>query len=234
MVEKTGPAIDEKLAQLVSSLISEKLSKTKLDELIDKYPRPDNCPLLVAPKCNKAVWHQLQLPTKTTDTALQKCQKLLVAAVCALVQGTTKASDELKTLLTLSLVLALSANWEFNPKRRDLLRPHLNSRYSALCNPSTPISSELLGDDIGKEIDELTKTSQIGLKLGTPRKECMLYHPYGTSFRVSKPPSTFKRRDDRGQRSRALGLQYFFGERTSYRRKPGGKSGHTPARTGQH
>ena len=69
MAEKTAPAIDEKLAQLVSSLIPEKLSKTKLDELMDKYPRPDNCPLLVAPKCNKVVWHQLQPPPKTTDTA---------------------------------------------------------------------------------------------------------------------------------------------------------------------
>ena len=234
VAEKTAPAIDEKLAQLVSSLIPEKLSKTKLDELMDKYPRPDNCPLLVAPKCNKVVWHQLQPPPKTTDTALQKCQKLLVAAVCALIQATTKASDELKPLLTHSLVLALSANWEFNQKRRDLLRPHLNSRYSALCNPSTPISTELFGDDIGKEIDELTKTSHIGLKLATPRKERTRYHPYGTSVRVSKPPSTFKRRDERGQHSRALGLQSFFGERTSYRRKPGGKSGHTPARTGQH
>ena len=132
---------------------------------------------------------------------LQKCQKLLVAAVCALIQATTKASAELKTLLTHSLVLALFANWEFNQKRRDLLRPHLNSRYSVLCNPSTPISTELFGDDIGKEIDELTKISQIGLKLATPRKERPRYHPYGTSFRGSKPPSTFKRRDDRGQHS---------------------------------
>ena len=128
VAEKTGPAIDKKLVQLVSSLIPEKLSKTKLDELIEKYPRPDNCPLLVAPKCNKFVWRQLKLPTKTTDTALQKCQKLLVAAMCALLQATTKAPDELKTLLTHSLVLALSANWEFNQKRRDLLQPHLKSR----------------------------------------------------------------------------------------------------------
>ena len=96
VAEKTGPAIDEKLVQLVSSLIPEKLSKTKLDELVEKYPRPDNCPLLVAPKCNKVVWHQLKLPTKTTDTALQKCQKLLVAAMCSLLQATTKAPVEVE------------------------------------------------------------------------------------------------------------------------------------------
>ena len=96
------------------------------------------------------VRHQLKLPTKATDTSLQKCQKLLVAAVCALIQATTKASDDLKIPLTHSLVLALSGNWEFNQKRRDLLRPHLHSQYAALCNPSTSISTELFGDDIGE------------------------------------------------------------------------------------
>ena len=185
VAEKTGPAIDEKLAQLVTGLIPEKLPRTKLDELVEKYPRPNYCPLLVAPKCNKAVWYQLKLPTKATDTTLQKCQKLLVAAVCALIQATTKASDDLKIPLTHSLVLALSAYWEFNQNRRDLLRPHLISWYAALCNPSTSISTELFGDDIGKEIDELTKTSQIGLKLATPHKERGRYHPYSTSLRGS-------------------------------------------------
>ena len=231
VAEKTGPAIDEKLAQLVTGLIPEKLPRTKLDELVEKL---DNCPLLVAPKCNKAVWHQLKLPTKATDTSLQKCQKLLVAAVCALIQATTKASDDLKTPLTHSLVLALSANWQFNQKRRDILRPHLNSRYAALCNPSTSISTELFGDDIGKEIDELTKTSQIGLKLATPRKERGRYHPYNTSLRDSKIPSAFRHRDDRNQNNRVLGLQSFFGERNACRRKPGGNSGNTLTRTGPH
>ena len=234
VAEKTGPAIDEKLSQLVAGLIPEKLPRTKLDELVEKYPKPDNCPLLVAPKCNKAVWHQLKLPTNATDTSLQKSQKLLVAAVWALIQATTKASDDLKIPLTHSLVLALFANWEFNQKRRDLLRTHLNSRYAALFNPSTSISTELFGDDIGKEIDELIKTSQIGLKLATPRKERGRYHPYNTSLQGSKVPSRFRRRDDRNQNNRVAGLQSFFGERNAYRRKPAGKSGNTLTRTGPH
>ena len=196
MTDKTGPAVDDKLAQLVTGLIPEKLPRTKLDELVELYPRPDNCTLLVAPKCNKAVRHQLKLPTKATDTSLRKCQKLLVAAVCALIQATTKASDDLKIPFAHSLVLALSGNWEFNQKRRDLLRPHLHFQYAALCNPSTSISTELFGDDIGKEIDQLTKTSQIGLKLATPHKERGGYHPYNTSLRGSKRPSTFRHRDD--------------------------------------
>jgi hypothetical protein len=92
VAEKTGPAIDDKLAQLIADLLPEKLPKTKLEELVEKYPRPDNCPLLVAPRCNKAVWHQLKLPPKTLDTSLQKCQKLLVASLCAIIQATAKAT----------------------------------------------------------------------------------------------------------------------------------------------
>ena len=79
----------------------------------------------------------------------------------AFIQASTKASDDLKIPFTHSLVLALSANWEFNQKRGDLLRPHLNSWYAALCNPSTSISTELFGDNIGKEIDELTKKNLV-------------------------------------------------------------------------
>ena len=84
------------------------------------------------------------------------------------------------------------------------MRPHLNSRISALCNPFTPITTELFGEDIGKETDELTKTSRIGLKLSTPRKQRARFHPYGISFRGSKNPSTFNRRDDRTQNNRVL------------------------------
>ncbi len=44
--------------------------------------------------------------------------------------------------------------------------------------PPPPITTELFGDDIGKEIDEVTKTSRLGLKLSTPRKERPRFHSY--------------------------------------------------------
>ena len=66
--------------------------------------------------------------------------------------------NDLKSLTTLThaLVLGLSANRQVNLARRDLLRPHLNKPYQSLCNPSTPITSYLLGDDLNKQVDDLT------------------------------------------------------------------------------
>ena len=60
-----------------------------------------------------------------------------------------------------AVVLLMSANRELNLKRRDLLRPDLNKQYGALCNPSTPMSTFLFGDDLNKEVEELTKSNKL-------------------------------------------------------------------------
>ena len=75
--EKTGPAVHKKLAKMVEELIKGKLPKPKLEEIINKYPRPENCTLLVSPKGNRAVWNQLTQKCKTADRALQKAQSAL-------------------------------------------------------------------------------------------------------------------------------------------------------------
>ena len=73
-------------------------------------------------------------------------------------------------------MLILSGNRELNLKRRELLRPDLNARFSALCNASTPISTELFGDDVGKEIDDVAKVNRLGEK----HKKALVsrYQPY--------------------------------------------------------
>ena len=54
VIEKTSPAIDANLAEIVKSLINEKLSKEKLIEVQAKYLRPENCSDLVVPKNQQA------------------------------------------------------------------------------------------------------------------------------------------------------------------------------------
>ena len=49
--------------------------------------------------------------------------------------------------------------------KRELLRPHLNKNYQALCNPTVPITTNLFGDDLNKQVDDLTKANKIGLKV---------------------------------------------------------------------
>lgn len=78
----------------------------------------------------------------------------------SLIQACTQASGEIKTTLTHALVLALSGNREFNLTRRELLRSDLNTQYVSLRSPSTPITTELFGDDIGKQIEDVAKNYQ--------------------------------------------------------------------------
>ena len=50
VTEKTAHAIDSNLAEIVKSLLLEKLAKDKLAEVQNKYLGPQNCTNLVAPK----------------------------------------------------------------------------------------------------------------------------------------------------------------------------------------
>ena len=197
--------------------------KTKLEEVTDKYPRPENCESLVVPKVNKIVWQQLKQSARTTDSAMQKCQKLFTSAMYAIIQVCEKATDDVRMILTHALVLAMSGNREFNLRRCELIWPSLNAKYTTLCNPSTPITSELFGDDISKEIDQVAKVNQLGNKLSNLcRSPGQRYHPYAGS----PSPSYSGAGPTRGHDNRASvprSFSSFFGGRGSYRRRMGAK-----------
>ena len=155
VLEKTSPAIDANLAEIVKSLLTEKLTKEKLAEVQNKYLRPENCTNLVAPKINKQIWQQLRQETRNNDSAFQKAQSLLLSGLYAVLQLCNSANGDQRNVLTPTAVLLLSANRELNLKRRDLIRPDLNKQYAPLCNPSTAVSTFLFGDDLNKEVEEL-------------------------------------------------------------------------------
>ena len=111
------------------------------------------------------MWNQLKDATKKADMGMQKCQKLFMAAMYAILKA-SRACGTIKANLVHALVLILSGNRELNLKLRELLRPDLNAQFSALCNLSTLISRELFGDDVGKEIDEVAKANRLEEKPG--------------------------------------------------------------------
>ena len=166
----TGPPISEKLAELTNGLLKEGLSKDQISTINQKYLKPKNCPLLEAPKVNNLLWNQLKQEPKNLDTSLQKGQGFLMSALYAMItvcNDLAQNHNDVKSLTTLThaLVLGLSANRQVNLTRRDLLRPHLNNPYQLLCNPSTPITSYLFGDDLNKQVDDLTKANKFGQEL---------------------------------------------------------------------
>ena len=183
VTEKTSPAIDANLAEIVKSLLNEKLPKEKLSEVQAKYLRPEICTNLVAPKINKQIWQQLRQETRNTDSAFQKPQSLLISGLYVVLQRCNSSSGEQKNALTHTAVLLLSANRDLNLKRRDLSRPDLNKQYPSLCNPSTTMSTFLFGDDLNKEVEELTKSNKLRNKV-TPKQRMEPYEvPDGRGMR---------------------------------------------------
>lgn len=107
--------------------------------------------------------------TSSRDEKLRFClseiPRLFNGGIYALLQICNESQGTPKDILIHTVVLLLSANREINLKRRDLLRPDLNKQYGALCNPSTPISNFLFGDDLSKEVEELTKSNKLSVRV---------------------------------------------------------------------
>ena len=154
---------------------------------------------------------------------MHKCQTLFKAAACAILKASRGACGLIKANLVDALVLILSGNTELNLKRRELLRPDLNAQFSALCNASTPISKELFGDDVGREIDEVVKANKLGKELASHKKgRVSRYQPYVTHRRSTDHSSQSRiRLDDKGF-SKAQAL---LGVRSTDRRNPPAKPG---------
>ena len=94
VTEKTSSAIDTNLAEIVKSLLNDKLPKEKLSEVQAKYLRPENCTNLVAPKINKQIWQQLRQETRNNDSAFLKAQSLLISGLYAVLQMCNSSSGE--------------------------------------------------------------------------------------------------------------------------------------------
>ena len=204
--EKTGPSIDKVLSNIMQSLLNEKLPKEKLDAVQKEYLRPENCTNVVAPKINKQIWQQLKQDTKNRDSALQKIQTTMMSSLYAILQvcnnlSSSKPGSDNLTPLTHAAILLMSANRDFNLKRRELLRGDLNKQYASLCNPSVPVSSYLFGDDLNKEVEDLTKANKLSSKV-TPKQRAEPYQiPRGRGFRGM----------GRGKQSNWKGRGHFLG-----------------------
>ena len=142
--QKQGIPVQEKLANMVKSICSQKL-----------------------------IWDQLNSQTRSQDVNLQKIQASNIKAMTALTvlindilsnkSGLNK-ENALKRL-TDALALLGTANIEFNHFRRDLIRPHLKQEYTNLCFKLTPLSTSLFGDDIGKQVRDLTEANKMSKRI---------------------------------------------------------------------
>ncbi|PFX12485.1 hypothetical protein AWC38_SpisGene23553 [Stylophora pistillata] len=156
-VDKTGPNINEHMANLINKRFAGKLREAKLKEKLELYVRPGNCEKLKVPLVNHELWGKLKPPVKSQDLRLANVQQTVVKATIALAEATEKISkvkgkmDEKPKIissLTDSLALLGHATYELSLRRRDIMRPSINKELRALCNQQIPVTDFLLGDDV--------------------------------------------------------------------------------------
>ena len=156
--EKTGSAVDEELANIVNSLLKDKIPDEKTQAKVDQYPKPANIEGLRTPRVNPLIWSELPAQVRTQDSKHQKSQNSLVTAVVAITKATDivltqNQSDnkELLTTLTNGIALAMNCLHDMNSTRRQWMKKDLHRDYAALCNDTTvPSSSEFLFGDLSK------------------------------------------------------------------------------------
>ena len=75
--EKTGPAIEGDLAEVVNALLKDKMSTEVLKAKIDNYARPENIEGLCTPKVNPLIWNLISASMRTLDAALKRTRTRL-------------------------------------------------------------------------------------------------------------------------------------------------------------
>lgn len=171
--EKTGPAASEGLADIVNSLLKEKLPDEKIQSKIDLYPRPQNVTGLRTPRVNHLIWNQISATSRTNDSRTQKSQNSLVAGVVAMIKATDlvlqsalKDNKDLVKFMTDAIALTLQGHHDLNTARRRAMKNDLNKDYAALCS-SSPVDQtyEYLFGDLSKLAKDITDANRLTKKV---------------------------------------------------------------------
>ena len=150
-----GPNISHSLANLINTACS---SQCVTDNLIEKFKVPENCEKLAAPRVNNEFWKVLNKRAQGYDKYFSDTQNLVAAAIVSnihlaeSIKGQISQNAAAKELMTNTLTLMGQVQYNLSIRRRYMIRPHLKKKYQNLCNFNVPITSNLFGDDLPKEI----------------------------------------------------------------------------------
>lgn len=84
--DETGPDVPPDLARLFQNMLRKAALNGKIRNKMARYPRPDNVPLLQAPKVNPKIWSKLKSNIRSKDIKMQKCQTKIVKGLVLMAQ----------------------------------------------------------------------------------------------------------------------------------------------------
>jgi hypothetical protein len=176
--ERQGDKVVEHLAALVNKMLGKKLAKVQLDTKLGKYKRPLNCGKMVCPKVNWEIWKNLDQVSRDTDRKLQEAQELIQKGMVAIVRvadallaaRAQKTSVDLQRCIEMQMdavVILANANVEACANRKELINQCLRWPYTQLIYSKEPVTDQLFGEDIPKQLKTLKETNTLTRNLTT-------------------------------------------------------------------
>jgi hypothetical protein len=163
---------------------------------LSKHKVPENCDRLFPPSINHEIYKILDKRARAQDKYLVDIQNLVATGMVPIIKlvdllkSSLASKPEAKSLFSEAITLLGQVQFNLSLRRRYLIRPNLRKKYRNLCNFTTPVTNQLFGDDISKEI----KNCDLGLSLGKERNDFKSYKMRGSSYR-----GNFKRGQGRYQ-----------------------------------
>ena len=207
--EAQGPKVLEALAKRVNDSFTTKPIGDKLNSLYEKYKTPENCEFLCVPRVNTPLWNELPHKARSNDLGMQEVQKAIVKSGQVLVtmaehilqvkkQQNTLDPQDLLGPISDALSFIGHAGYQTSLKRRYLLKPELSKGFQSLCASSTPMTAMLFGDDLSKNVDDISKANKIATKLtgsdrGQSRRPTTARAPFLSKSSQSRPRRSYNR-----------------------------------------
>ena len=177
--EAVGPAISDAYAKYVEDCCGRRILSTELTKFKVVFKQPSNCSALNVLTINPTLWAQLPRDYKGLTGVVTIKETLLQF---------NSHPDQLfslfKTLneqLDTCVALLGNAFLESSYRRRDLVKPAINSRFHSLCGSKTPVTNFLFGDNML----ETAKTIQ------SSHKMTRSLAPSRPNYAESRPPNRF-------------------------------------------
>ena len=162
------PAIRDPLATYATTCVTKRIERDHLKALKQKAKRPANCPNVVVPQVNPAIWRELDRFPKVRDVHMQSTQELSARGLqlALAMKERPSSSEESKVedvgaMCTTLIALLGNASLEMSFRRRELLKPSINRRYHSLCGPSTEVGVYLFGDRMAEDMREIAEAAKV-------------------------------------------------------------------------
>ena len=176
-----GKAVSQSLANMINLACT---SQCDTESITSKYKVPENCDKACSPLVNNEIWKVMDKRSQTQDRNFAEIQNLVVASmipilqVADLMKPQLVSNQEAKTLLADAITLMGQVQFHLSVRRRYMIRPTLKKKYHSLCNISMPITSNLFGDEVSKDIKACDSLVAIGKEQFNRN---MYYHGRGNS-----------------------------------------------------